>query len=142
MNYSLKEVLKEKHKTLESIVYIEGVLSKINCKRERKIIKKSIDFQNEWYIKLCTMEKECLRMRKFMNDYDLFEVGETWYTVQSEHIHVLVNEDDTDLLQFDVGSEIVILDIEKESAYGSACVAINRYETRLGLDELYNMVWE
>lgn len=81
-------------------------------------------------------------MARFISNYDLFEIGETWYTVQTEHIYIDVNENDTDLLQFDTGSEIVILDIEKESAYGTAYLTINGYETRLGLDELYSLVWE
>lgn len=79
---------------------------------------------------------------RFLNDYDYFNVGETWYMeTDKEHIYVNIGEDDTDLLEFRKGSEIVIHDIDKESGYGMAFITIEGYETHLSLDELFGMVF-
>lgn len=78
---------------------------------------------------------------KFLNDYDQFEVGETWYLTKKEEIYVK-DGDSEKLMSFEEDAELEIKSISKESGYGYAIVTINGYETKLSLDELYDMVFD
>lgn len=73
---------------------------------------------------------------RFFNDYDMFNVGETWYMVKEDDIY----DDNGKLHHFDAESEVVIKNISKESGYGMAIVEIEGHKTHLGLDELYDLV--
>lgn len=75
---------------------------------------------------------------KSNNDYNVFEVFETWYLNKNEELYV--NKDNTHSIVFKEGTEIIILEILEESAYGDAIIRIEGFEIKVGLDELYDMV--
>jgi hypothetical protein len=72
-------------------------------------------------------------------DYDLFSVGETWQLVKDE-VFILGANDER--VKFEEGTEIEIIDIEREGAYGKAFIKIGDYSFDIGLDEFYDMVWD
>jgi hypothetical protein len=73
------------------------------------------------------------------SDYDLFTVGENWYLVKDEEF--IVGADDETVI-FKEGANVEIVDIIKEGGYGQASIKIEDYSFIIGLDELYDMVWE
>ena len=75
---------------------------------------------------------------EFINDYDFFEVGETWYLKKEEGFYVGENGK---CVNFNEGAELEIVSISKESNYGKAEILMEGYQFEVGLDELYDMVF-
>lgn len=78
---------------------------------------------------------------KFLNDYDQFEVGEALYLVKEVELYVEANDGEKPVI-FNEDTEMVIDSISKESGYGYAVVTIEGYKTKLGLDEIYDIVFD
>jgi hypothetical protein len=72
------------------------------------------------------------------NDYDLFTVGETLYLVKDVDLYI----DDVTVKTFKEDAELEVIEIIREGGYGFANVDIEGYVIKLGLDELYDMVFD
>lgn len=58
---SLRRIQREKKDLQEGIKFNEEIISKIDCEREKSILKRNIVFFQKCYNELCEMEKECLQ---------------------------------------------------------------------------------
>lgn len=74
----------------------------------------------------------------FLTDYDVFEVGETWTLLNDEEFFVGIDT----IRKFKKNTDVEILEVKKESGYGKAKISMEGYEFNIGLDELYDMVFE
>lgn len=69
-------------------------------------------------------------------EYNIFEAGETWELIKDESFIFEVT------VTFKAGSYVEIISIEEEGVYGKAEIKIENRTFYLGLDELYDMVYE